>query len=68
MRELIDLAYDFPQVFDQMLYDMQLVDALEEARNGEPWKKPGESIGGARDRLRAGREKAKREMEKRIGE
>lgn len=65
MRELIDLAYDFPDVFDQLLYDMQLVDALDEARNGSPWRRAGESIGAARDRLRAGREKAKREMEKR---
>lgn len=68
MRELIDLAYDFPEVFDQLLYDMELVQALDEARNGTPWRKPFESIGDARDRLRAEREKAKREMEKRIGE
>lgn len=63
MRELIDLAYDFPIVFDQMLFDMELVQALEEAKNGKPWRKPGESIGDARDRLKAQREKAKREME-----
>lgn len=46
-----------------MLFDKELVQALEEAKNGKPWRKPGESIGDARDRLKAQREKAKREME-----
>lgn len=62
MRELIDLAYDFPSVFDQLIYDMELVESLKQARNGVPWRKVGESIGAARDRLRAQRERAKREL------
>lgn len=65
MGGLVDLAYDSPQIFRQLLYDLEWSHANEEAKNGTAWRKPGESIGSARDRLRAQREKAKRELEER---
>lgn len=59
VRELVELAYDMPVVFLQLSHDADLVAAMGE--EGRPsWMRPGESAAGARDRLRAGREEAKR--------
>ena len=65
MTGILNLAYDSPQIFRQLLYDLEWSHSLEEAKNGTGWRNPGESIGEARDRLREQRERAKRELEKR---
>lgn len=46
----------------QAYWDMEWVSALREAREGSPARRPGESIGQTRDRLRAEREAAKRRL------
>lgn len=59
---LIDLAFDAPLVFKQILWDLEFSHELDEAKNGSAWRQPGETIKSARDRLREGREKAKRKL------
>lgn len=65
MTGVLNLAYDAPQIFRQLLHDLEWMHALEEAKGGTGWRKPGESIGEARDRLREQRERAKRELAER---
>ncbi len=67
MRELIELAYDYPAVFDQLEYDMRLAEELEASKK-MPWKRADETVPQARDRLRAEREKAKAELAAKLRE
>lgn len=46
----------------QLYYDMRLVMEREEDKGRPAWRKRGETDADARDRLRAEREKAKREL------
>lgn len=62
---LMQMAYDAPQVFRQLFYDMQLArfEAKQDEAGGDgEWRRSGESIGQARDRLREEREAAKRAL------
>lgn len=67
MRELLDLMYDFPAVFDQMEYDYRLVNE-KRASEKMPWKRADETVPQARDRLRAERERAKAELAAKLKE
>lgn len=65
LRELIELAYDYPLVFLQVDHDAELAAEKSAAsgKDGKPsWRKPGEKAVDARDRLRAEREEAKRRL------
>lgn len=62
VKDAIDLAFDYPAIFDQMLYDTVLTlkeEAANKAGGDGDWRKVGEGINEARDRLRAEREAAK---------
>ena len=62
VKDAIDLAYDYPVIFDQMLYDAVLMlkeEAANKAGGDGDWRNLGEGINEARDRLRAEREAAK---------
>lgn len=61
MRDLVSLAFEFPELFMQLYYDMQLESTLD--GDGNPsWRKPGERAVDARDRLRAERDEYKRRV------
>lgn len=54
------MAIDFPDLFDQIWYDMEIAESKNPEKPGKPsWKKPGETAAQARDRLRAEREAAR---------
>jgi hypothetical protein len=67
VRDLIALALEFPSVFLQLDYDMELVLAAGREDGGPGWRKPGEKAVDARDRLREEREKARRRQEAAYG-
>lgn len=58
MGGLLDLAYDAPNLFKQLLFDM---DRAAEMKTSEkmPWKRADETVAQSRDRLRREREQAK---------
>ena len=58
MHDLITLALDFPAVFDQLFHDMGLANSVPDEQKG--WRRSGETIQGARERLLSEREEAKR--------
>lgn len=59
--QVIDLALSMPRVFLQMVHDARLTASKRDAGRGAPgWRRAGETAAQARDRLRAGREEAKR--------
>ena len=61
--QVIDLALSMPRVFLQMAHDARLTASKRDAgRGARGWRRAGETAAQARDRLRAGREEAKRRM------
>ena len=61
----MDIAIGYPLLFDQLYFDWEA--AFEREREQSPqWRKPGEKAVDARNRLREGREKAKRDIEARL--
>lgn len=64
VRDLIDLAWDYPRVFLQLCFDSRIAAGREAAEDGkQDYRKPGERAEQARDRLRAEREQARRRLE-----
>lgn len=61
MRDLVSLAFEFPELFMQLYYDMQLASTLD-GDGDRGWRNPGERAVDARDRLRAEREEYKRRV------
>jgi hypothetical protein len=58
---LCSLAIDYPDLFDQLYYELEIEASRTSDDPEKPsWRKPGESVGHARDRLRAEREAAKK--------
>lgn len=62
MRDLYALAYEYPRMWLQLYWDMELAHEKEEAAKQPDWKKAGETAADARDRLKAEREEAKRRL------
>lgn len=61
LAELIEFSTRYPRLFLQLDYDAALAASDGEGGDGRPgWRRPGETAAQARDRLRAGREEAKR--------
>ncbi len=64
MRDLIDLAWEYPRIFLQLCFDSRIAAKADGNGDGKPdYRKPGERPEQARDRLRAEREQARRRLE-----
>lgn len=64
VRDLIDLAWDYPRIFLQLCFDSRIAARADDGDGGKPdYRKAGERPEQARDRLRAEREQAKRRLE-----
>lgn len=64
VRDLIDLAWEYPRIFLQLCFDSRIAAKADGTGDGKPdYREPGERPEQARDRLRAEREQARRRLE-----